>query len=47
MKDEAVRWSIKVSKARNADADSDEIQRIIDEAVSEVERRPKRKADKA
>ena len=35
--------------ARNADADPDEIQRIVDEAVSEVraERRAKGKADKA
>jgi len=36
-------------RARNADADPDEIQRIVDEAVSEVraERRTKEKADKA
>ena len=36
-------------RARNADADPDEIQRIVDEAVSEVraERRVKGKADKA
>ena len=36
-------------RARNADADPDEIQRIVDEAVSEVraERRSKGKADKA
>ncbi len=36
-------------RARNADADPDEIQRIVDEAVSEVraERRAKEKADKA
>ena len=36
-------------RARNADADPDEIQRIVDEAVSEVraERRTKKKADKA
>jgi hypothetical protein len=90
MQEEAVRWSIKVSKdtdltlrtflgaqgakkgdlskfieeavrrrvlqctiqdirARNADADPDEIQRIVDEAVSEVraERRVKQKADRA
>jgi hypothetical protein len=90
MEEEAVRWSIKVSKdtdltlrtylgargtkkgdlskfieeavrrrvlqctiqdirARNADADPDEIERIVDEAVSEVraERRTKRKANKA
>jgi hypothetical protein len=90
MREQAVRWSIKVSKdtdlnlrtflgaqgmkkgdlskfveeavrrrvlqctvqdirARNADADPDEIQRIVDGAVSEVraERRNKEKADKA
>jgi ribbon-helix-helix protein len=90
MKEEAVRWNLKVSKdtdlilrtflgargmkkgdlskfieeavrrcvlqctiqdirARNADADPDEIQRIVDEAVSEVraERRTKEKAGKA
>ena len=89
MEEEAVRWSIKVSKdtdlnlrtflgargakkgdlsksieeavrrrvlqciiqdirARNADADPDEIQRIVDEAVSEVraERRAKEKVGK-
>ena len=36
-------------RARNADTDPDEIQRIVDEAVSEVraERRAKQKADKA
>ena len=36
-------------RARNADADPDEIQRIVDEAVSEVRagRRTKEKADKA
>jgi Ribbon-helix-helix domain len=36
-------------RARNADADPDEIQRIVDEAVSEVraERRSKEKADSA
>ena len=36
-------------RARNADADPDEIQRIVDEAVSEVraERRAKGKANKA
>ena len=35
--------------ARNSDADLDEIQRIVDRAVSEVraERRIKEKADKA
>ena len=34
---------------RNADADPDEVQRIVDEAVSEVraERRAKQKADRA
>ncbi len=90
MQEEAVRWSVKVSKetdltlrtflgaqgakkgdlskfieeavrrrvlqctiqdirARNADTDPDEIQRLVDEAVSEVrtERRTKRKAGKA
>ena len=36
-------------RVRNADADPDEIQRIVDEAVSEVraERRSKEKADRA
>ena len=36
-------------RARNADADPDEIQRIVDEAVSEVraERRARPNADKA
>lgn len=36
-------------RARNADADPDEIQRIVDEAVGEVraERRTKEKVDKA
>ena len=36
-------------RARNADADPDEIQRIVDEAVSEVraERRARETADKA
>ena len=36
-------------RARNADADPDEIQRIVDEAVSEVraERRAKQKAGRA
>jgi hypothetical protein len=34
---------------RNADADPDEVQRVVDEAVSEVraERRTRKKADKA
>ena len=52
--EEAVRWrvlqrTIQDIRARNADADPDEIQRIVDEAVSEVraERRAKQKADKA
>ena len=52
--EEAVRWrvlqrTIQDIRARNADADPDEIQRILDEAVSEVraERRAKQKADKA
>ncbi len=52
--EEAVRWrvlqrTIQDIRARNADADTDEIQRIVDEAVSEVraERRAKQKADKA
>ncbi|MBK5293493.1 MAG: hypothetical protein JJE04_17690 [Acidobacteriia bacterium] len=90
MKEQAVRWSLKISKdtdlslrtflgtqgmkkgdlskfvedavnrrvlqctiqdiwERNADADPDEVQRIVDEAVSEVraERRAKQKVDKA
>jgi Ribbon-helix-helix domain len=52
--EEAVRWrvlkrTIQDIRARNADADPGEIQRIIDETVSEVraERRAKQKADKA
>jgi Ribbon-helix-helix domain len=52
--EEAVRWrvlqrTIQDIRARNADADPDEIQRIVDEAVSEVraERRAKQQADKA
>ena len=52
--EEAVRWrvlqrTIQDIWARNADADPDEIQRIVDEAVSDVhaERRAKQKADKA
>jgi hypothetical protein len=52
--EDAVRWrvlqrTIQDIRARNADADPDEIQRIVDEAVSEVraERRTKQKADKA
>jgi Ribbon-helix-helix domain len=54
MEEEAVRWrvlqrTIQDIRARNADADPDEIQRLVDEAVSEVrlERRAKQKADKA
>jgi hypothetical protein len=36
-------------RARNADSDPDEIQRIVDEAVNEIrsERRSKKKADRA
>jgi len=52
--EEAVRWrllqrTIQDIWARNADADPDEIQRIVDEAVSEVraERRAKPKSGKA
>jgi Ribbon-helix-helix domain len=52
--EEAVRWrvlqrTIQDIRARNADADPDEIQHIVDEAVSEVraERRAKQQADKA
>ena len=52
--EEAVRWRVFQSTlqdihARNADADPDEIQRIVDEAVSEVraERRAKHDADNA
>jgi hypothetical protein len=52
--EEAVRWRVfhrivQDIKARNADADPDEIQRIADEAVGEVraERRAKQKTDKA
>jgi hypothetical protein len=52
--EEAVRWhvlhrTVQDIRARNADANPDEIQRIVDEAVSEVraERRAKQKADKA
>ena len=50
--EDAVRWrvlqrTIQDIRERNADADPDEIQRIVDEAVSEVraERRAKEKAD--
>jgi len=52
--EEAVRWrvfhrTVQDIKARNADADPDELQRIVDDAVREVrvERRAKAKADKA
>jgi len=52
--EEAVRWrvfhrTVQGIKARNADADPDELQRIVDDAVREVrvERRSKAKADKA
>jgi Ribbon-helix-helix domain len=52
--EEAVRWrvlqrTIQDIRAHNDDADPDEIQRIVDEAVSEVraERRAKQKANKA
>ena len=50
--EDAVRWrvlqrTIQDIRERNADADPDEIQRIVDGAVSEVraERRAKEKAD--
>jgi Ribbon-helix-helix domain len=52
--EEAVRWrvlqrTIQDIWERNSDADPDEVQRLVDEAVSEVrgERRAKQKADKA
>ena len=52
--EEAVRWrvfhrTVQSIKDRNAETDPDELQRIIDGAVSEVraERSAKRKADKA
>lgn len=51
--EEAVRWRLQCTvqdiRARNADADPDEIQRIVDEAVSEVraESRTKENADRA
>jgi hypothetical protein len=52
--EEAVRWhvlrrTVQDIRARNTDAYPDEIQRIVDEALSEVraERRAKQKADKA
>jgi hypothetical protein len=51
--EEAVRWrilnrTVRDIKSRNADADPDELQAIIDRAVREVrsKRRTKRKADK-
>jgi hypothetical protein len=52
--EDAVRWrvlqcTIRDIRSRNADADPDDVQRIVDEAVSEVraERRAKHKADQA
>jgi hypothetical protein len=52
--EEAVRWhvfhrTVQDIRERNADTDPDELQRIIDEAVSEVraERAGRRKSDKA
>jgi hypothetical protein len=52
--EEAVRWrvfhcTVQNIKARNADTDPDELQRIVDDAVREVraERRAKQKADQA
>ena len=52
--EEAVRWrvfdrTVQDIKAHNADADADELQSLIDQAVSEVrtERRAKMQADKA
>jgi hypothetical protein len=52
--EEAVRWrvfhrSVQDIKARNADADPDELQALIDDAVQEVrkDKRSKGKADKA
>ncbi len=52
--EEAVRWrvlqrTIQDIRVRNADADPDEVQRMVDEAVSEVraERRARQTADKA
>ena len=52
--EEAVRWrvfhrTVQDIKSRNADADPDELQTLIDDAVREVraERRAKGKADKA
>ncbi len=52
--EDAVRWrvlqcTIQDIRAHNADADPEEIQRIVDEAVAEVraERRTRHQADKA
>jgi hypothetical protein len=52
--EEAVRWrvlqcTVRDIRARNADADPDQIQRVVDEAVQDVRahRRAKRKADRA
>ena len=52
--EEAVRWrvfhrTVQSIKERNADADPEELQRIIDEAVSEVraDRPARKRADKA
>jgi hypothetical protein len=52
--EEAVRWrvfhrTVQDIRARNADADPDEIQRIVDEAVQEVraDKRTKGKANRA
>jgi hypothetical protein len=54
MEEQAVRWrvlqcTVQGIRARNAGADPDEIQRIVDEAVGEVraERRTRETADKA
>ena len=50
--EDAVRWrvlqrTIQDIRERNADADPDEIQRTVDEAVSEVRAERRTKADKA
>jgi len=52
--EEAVRWrvfhrTVQSIKERNADADPEELQRIIDEALSEVrtDRAARKRADKA
>jgi len=52
--EEAVRWrifnrTVQEIKSRNANADTDELQAIIDDAVRKVrtQRRTKRKANKA